>query len=152
MTEVAKQYNGYMNGSGTQIIFFSLFCMLSITCSVAKNVPSDCHNLRSGKYLLNMYNNTGLGHWRHITVTINRNDSSEYKVLSISASDTSFYKINWVGSCEYFSVLTNPKNKLDSVLIRMDPNGTRYKIIDIQDQYYIVRINRSGQDTIWRAK
>lgn len=135
-----------------QAVFFIFISILITGCTASRHMPVDCRKLRSGNFILNIYNNSRIGHWRHFTILINRNDTLEYSVSSIFPSDTSYYKIIWTAACEYRSLLLNPKNGLDSFMISNEPKGELNTIIDIQDQYYIIQRTRKSKDTLWITK
>ena len=93
-----------------------------------------------------------MGHWTHFSVFINRQDSVQYNVSSMFPTDTSYFKITWIGNCEYHEQLFFPNNYIDSLMIRTEPKGQVVKIIKIEDTYYIEQKSRATKDTIWIIK
>jgi hypothetical protein len=118
---------------------------------VTKPTPEKCSNFRSGRYIFNMYNETGLGHWRKLSYFITRNDSLEFVTSNAFPNDTSIYRITWTGPCEYRSFLLNPKIGLDSFLVQKYPSGTINTILKVTDDYFIVKNYGNQRDTVWKT-
>jgi hypothetical protein len=121
------------------------------SCAATKPLPQMCSEFRNGRYFYNMYNESGLGHWKKLTYFITRSDTSEVVTSTHFPEDTSIYKITWTGACEYKSLRLNPKLDLDSFLIRQDPTGINHKIVKATDEYFIMK-NNGRKDTIWKAR
>jgi len=130
----------------TALLTFTLY-----SCAVTKPSPPTCSEFRTGRYIFNMYNESGLGHWKKLTYFITRNDTLELVTSIHFPQDTSIYQITWAGDCEYKSVRLNPKLDLDSFFIRQYPTGTSHKIVKATDDYLIVKSN-GRKDTIWKAR
>ena len=122
------------------------------SCTATKPTPENCREFRSGRYIFNKYNKSGLGHWSKLTYFITRMDSLEFETATHFPNDTSIYRIAWTGACEYRSLLLNPKMDLDSFFVKTYPSGTKHTIIKATDDYYIAKRNRNDRDTIWKAK
>lgn len=122
-----------------------------LKCTVTKLAPQQCDEFRSGSYVYNMYNESGLGHWTKLTYFITRNDSLKIVTSNHFPQDTSIYRITWTGTCEYKSLLLNPKFDFDSFLVRRNPTGTRHTIVKAADDYFIVK-QFGRKDTLWKAK
>jgi len=97
-----------------------------------------------------MYNNSGLGHWTKMTLYIERNDSFEITTREYPIKDTQISRLKWTGPCEYNLLWINPQTHLDSVYLKVSPNGTTYSIKQVTAKYILVK--SSGQiDTIWKT-
>ena len=120
-------------------------------CTVTKPLHQTCNEFRNGRYTYNIYNESGLGHWRKLTYFITLSDSLEIVTSTHLPKDTAINKITWTGACGYKSLRLNPKSDLDSFLIRQNPTGTRYTIVRATEAYFIVK-NFGRKDTIWRSR
>lgn len=136
----------------TKFLLLALIYCFCLSCSVSRNSVNDCSKLRTGNFIYHAYNNTGMGHWTHFSVFINRQDSVEYRVSSMYPTDTSYFRIMWTGDCEYRQQLLFPKSYTDSLISRVMPKGQLIKIIKIEDTYYIEQLSRTTKDTIWILK
>ncbi len=121
------------------------------SCIITQPGNETCNEFRSGSFKLNLYNKGSLGHWQRLTYFITRNDSVDYVTSIHFPNDTSIYRITWMGKCEYKSVLLNPKNDLDSFLIRSYPTGINHKVLKVTEDYFLVK-NLGRKDTIWKMK
>jgi hypothetical protein len=86
-----------------------------------------------------MYNESGLGLWTKLTYSITRNDSLEFVTSAHLPNDTSIYKVNWTGACEYQLLLLNPKTNLDSLLITRHSTGTNNMVVRATDDCFIIK-------------
>jgi hypothetical protein len=133
-----------------ELIGTTLLLIILCSCSVTKPAVEACNELRSGRYVYNMYNNSGLAHWAKLAYFITRSDSLEMVTSPHFPQDTSIYKITWTGACEYRLLLLNPRMDLDSALIRQYPAGINHKIVKTTDGYFIVK-KHERKDTIWKV-
>lgn len=129
--------------------------LLSLTfysCKVIKPSSEKCSEFRSGRYIFNLYNESGLGHWTKLTYFIIRNDSSELVTSTHFPQDTSIYRVTWIGDCEYKTLLLNPKISLDSFLVNKHPLGINNTITKATNKYFIIKNDGNTRDTIWKIK
>ena len=129
----------------------ALLILVFYSCGVTKPLPQDCSGFRTGRFILNIYNESGMGHWNKLTYYVTRADTLEIVTSTHFTQDTSIYRITWTGPCEYKSLLLNPKIELDSILLQQNPTGTSHKIVKATDDYFIVK-NYGRKDTIWKAR
>lgn len=134
-----------------KLIRIPLLILIFCSCTVTKPQSEKCSEFRSGRYIFNMYNKSGLGHWTKLTYFINRSDTLELVTSAHFPNDTSIYRITWTAGCEYKSLRLNPKSDLDSFLIRQEPTGTNHKVVKATDDYFILK-NHGRKDTIWKAR
>src|SRR5690606_41737294 len=84
---------------------FLLVCLYFLAgCLNTRNIPeAKCRLFRTGNFIQNEYNESGLGHWKKMSFLIYRNDSSEFIIskTNILPDDSSYYKIKWLSSCSY---------------------------------------------------
>lgn len=120
-------------------------------CTATKPSPKACSEFRTGSYTFNIYNESGLGHWKKLTYFITRSDTLELVTSTHFPEDTSIYRITWTNACEYKSLRLNPKLDLDSFILRQEPTGTIHKIVKASDEYFLLK-NNGRKDTIWKAR
>ena len=119
---------------------------LSSCFTTKKNIVS-CDNFRTGYFKYEMYNKSGLGHWRQITILINRNDSTQTEVNSSFPGDTTVYNIKWNSACTYELILKESNDKFVTEYHKYaDP--IYHKIVKASDNYYIYKY-RSRTDTVY---
>ena len=128
-----------------------LLTLVLYGCTLTRLPTDRCSEFRSGRYIYKVYNQSGLGHWTELSYFITRNDSLEMVTSAHFPQDTAIKRIIWTGSCEYKSVLLNPATNLDSFMVQQYPDGTRHAIVNVADDYFIIK-NYGRKDTIWKVR
>jgi len=133
---------------------FLLVCLYFLAgCLNTRNIPeAKCRLFRTGNFIQNEYNESGLGHWKKMSFLIYRNDSSEFIIskTNILPDDSSYYKIKWLSSCSYEQIYVSSNNKWVDSLVRAKllTEKETYFIIKATEKYCIQKHN-GAKDTLW---
>lgn len=129
---------------------FSLFIIITAFfcgCRATKLSPELCLAVRTGSFTRHLYNSSGLGHWTHVVVQIDRTENEQIEKMDFTMTTTA-YKIEWLNACEYSLTILIPKTWTDSVFVKMNPQGQKHSIKSITSDYVLEKVSGSI-DTNW---
>jgi hypothetical protein len=129
--------------------FCFIIALLLYGCNVQKVSADTCKSLQKGRFTQHLYNTSGLGHWKHVVVEIDRSDSIEIRTTKFPLDLTSRYKIEWLDGCQYKLHVLELKTFADTMYSQMYPKGSKHKILKTTNEYVIEKTGNSI-DTLWR--
>jgi hypothetical protein len=128
------------------IIITAFFC----GCRTTKPSPEICLSVRTGHFVRHLYNSSGLGHWTHVIVQIDRTEKEQVQRLDYTMT-TTIYKMEWLDACDYKLTILKPKTWADSVFVKMYPKGEQHRIKSVTSDYVLEKVSGST-DTLWFRK
>ena len=112
-----------------------------------------CDQYHNGNFEQNIYNDSGLGHWKEMTLLISRTDSIQgvVTISNLLPPDTSYYSIRWLSSCSYEISYIRRDGQLISPFEyeRLIPASQTYRMSKANAFYSIQRMNGGERDTVW---
>ena len=128
-------------------ILIIVFSSLGGCVSTSEHIG--CGSYDNGRYIQYLYNPSGLGHWTKMTLNIEKRDSFEIVTREYPITDTAIYKVTWVDHCKYKLIRTNPKDNLDSFMVRQNPKGLLRTVKKVTSEYLLIK-SKYRLDTLWK--
>ncbi len=122
------------------------------SCRTEKTSIDLCQKAHTGQFINNIYNKTGVGHWTHIVLNIDRTDTIQIERMKSPLRSKRTYKINWLSACEYNRTILDLQDWGDSAIANMYPKGQKIIITKVTNDYVIEKYARGKSDTLWYQK